>query len=157
MFKPPKPRTHLPHATGHQGTVCLTWRVHRVLAMLESSERDVALDVITRTPGTWYDLLAAVIMDDHVHVLVTLRGAKSVAQIAHALKSVSSHEIVKLGHHAAPIWQAEYFDRWMNHSSQIAACRSYVLNNPQRRWPGLVAYRWSCDGRGGDPTGRLAP
>jgi hypothetical protein len=84
-------------------------------------------------------------MDDHVHVLVRTSGQRTASQLAQAWKSISSHEIVRLGHKQAPVWQAEYFDRWMKGRGQEEACARYILANPARRWPTIGEYHWVAD------------
>ena len=137
-------RRHLPHPAG-AGSVCLTWRLHRIHSSLRPEERDVVQAVLLRTPDDWGELRSVVVMDDHVHVLARTSGSRTVAQLAQAWKSISSHEIVRLGFKAAPVWQAEYFDRWMKSWAQEESCARYILTNPERRWPTASGYRWVAD------------
>jgi REP element-mobilizing transposase RayT len=137
-------RHHLPHTDG-RGTACLTWRLHRRHASLKPEERDIVQDVLVRTPPDWCELLSLVVMDDHVHVLVRTTGQRTARQLAQAWKSISSHEIVRSGYKQAPVWQAEYFDRWMRNPEQEGSCARYILANPERRWPALGGYRWVAD------------
>lgn len=135
-------RRHLPHQDLQSGCVFLTWRLHRSHARLSPTERDVAFDVIIRTPPEWCELLTLVVMDDHIHVLVRLTGAKTSRQLAQAWKSIGSRKIALLGWKRPPIWQAEYFDRPMKDASQIEACARYIVANPRKRWPDRHEYRW---------------
>ena len=105
-------------------------------------EREIVWDVILRTHSTWCRLIALVVMDDHVHVLVELTGRRRPSQLAQAWKSIASREIITRSHRTAPVWQAEYFDRWMEDGAQIDACIRYIVDNPLRRWPNCAEYRW---------------
>jgi REP element-mobilizing transposase RayT len=142
MRKKHRDRRHVPHKDEGPGAVCLTWRLSRRHPALTAAERDTALDVILRTPAEWCTLGAVVVMDDHIHVLVRSTGSRSAAQLAQAWKSISSREIVRRGHKTAPIWQAEYFDRWMASDRHTNVCIRYIKENPGRRWPSVVEYRW---------------
>lgn len=145
MWKRFSDRRHLPHTRNQTGQVFLTWRVHPSAGRLQEAERDIVVDVLRRTPADWCALIALVVMDDHVHVLCDASGSRSVRQLAQAWKSISAHEIVRLGRRRAPIWQAEYFDRAVRDERQLAACVRYVVENPVRRWPGVTEYRWVLD------------
>ena len=111
MWKRFEDRGHLPHPSLGRGHVFMTWRVHPSVGSLLAEERDIVMDVLCRTPMNWCDLLAVVVMDDHVHLVCEASGVKSARQLAQAWKSISAHEIVRKGSRTAPIWQAEYFDR----------------------------------------------
>ena len=64
------------------------------------------------------------------------------AQFIHAWKSASSHVLVKQCHRTAPIWQPEYYQRWISSPALISTCASYIRDNPQRKWPGIDQYAW---------------
>lgn len=145
MWKRFKDREHLPHPTTRPGHVFMTWRVHPTAGQLAAGERDIVMDVLCRTPMNWCDLIALVVMDDHVHLVCDASGTKSVGQLAQAWKSISAHAIVHQGLRKAPIWQAEYFDRAIRDDRQLSACIRYVLENPDRRWPGIKEYKWVAD------------
>jgi REP element-mobilizing transposase RayT len=88
------------------------------------------------------NILAAVVMDDHVHVLTSLIPAATGQQVAQTWKSVSSHGLTRDFGRASPVWQRQYFDRWLMDRPRIESCARYVLMNPVRRWPGTNGYRW---------------
>ena len=97
---------------------------------------------IRRCEPEFGKLLAAVVMDDHAHVLVTPHSGSTARRLASAWKGVSAHRLCGPGRRHSPLWQREYFDRWMVDSAQIARCRAYILGNPARRWNGIVGYPW---------------
>jgi len=96
------------------------------------------------------DLHIAVIMPDHVHLVLTplvnydRRCVYSVREIMWAIKSASAHRINKLLGRAGPVWQAEYFDTAISRSESLDAKIEYVRQNPVKA--GLVAraedYEW---------------
>jgi REP element-mobilizing transposase RayT len=116
--------------------------LHPAQSAFEANERDIVIGVLARTPAEHGRLLAAVVMDDHVHVLARLIGDTRGSRLVQAWKSISAHEVVKLGVRRAPIWQAEYFDRWIESAEQADACVNYIVQNPRRRWPELAEYAW---------------
>lgn len=92
----------------------------------------------------------AVVMPDHVHVILTpsidesRQLVISLVEIMKAMKGASSHAINhRLGSHAT-IWQEESFDRVVRSSENLDAKIAYILQNPVRK--GLVAdwrhYKW---------------
>lgn len=138
---PIKLRRHLRHFERLGGTGHFTWRLDSRQTPLNPSERGIVFDVLRRDIGTRCDYLAAVVMDDHVHVLSRPIPNMTSARLLHAWKSVSAHELCRLSR-TAPIWQAEYYLRWMNSALEIEICATYIRNNPSRRWPGIGAYPW---------------
>ena len=138
-------RRHVPHWEYPGGTVCLTWRLHRDQCPLTGLERDVVLEVLSLSGPEQCELLVAVVMDDHVHVLTRPTEGVAGRDLAQRWKSIASRRLTQAGARRAPIWQAEYFDRWMRTNEHTAACAAYVLNNPVRRWPGAGRYRWLID------------
>lgn len=81
-------------------------------------------------------------MDDHAHVLVSLDRDATAGQAAQTWKSVSSHRMTKEHGRIAPVWQREYFDRWIMTEARIRGAIEYVLANPIRRWPDMEGYEW---------------
>ena len=141
MGFPPR-RRRVPHREYCGGTLFLTWRLHRGQVPLLPAERALVIRVIGRGEGILGRIIAAVVMDDHVHVLVWLSPTASGRRAAQTWKSVSSHELTRDFGRASPVWQREYFDRWVMDSDRIRSCAQYILGNPERRWPGTVAYQW---------------
>lgn len=135
-------RRKLPHSEYPGGTVCLNWRLHNGQPVLRPEERDRVLAIIAHDDGRLGRVLAAVVMDDHVHALITLFPTASARQAAQAWKSVSSHAMTREYGRRGPVWQRGYFDRWMLDQGRIGACARYIWMNPQRRWPGLDRYPW---------------
>ena len=99
------------------------------------------LEVLRRDAGSRCSFHAAVVMDDHVHVLCGLLRGMTAARLLHAWKSVSAHELCQYTR-AAPVWQPEYHLRWMNSAHETVTCATYIRSNPTRRWPGTEHYPW---------------
>jgi REP element-mobilizing transposase RayT len=108
---------------------------------MSGEARSEVLEVIRNDDGVRCRVDAAVVMDDHVHVLATFAHRVPSAKLVHGWKSISSHRLCKLAR-SAPLWQAEYYLRWLADPVAVAACTAYIRANPTRRWPGVVSYPW---------------
>jgi REP element-mobilizing transposase RayT len=112
--------------------------------------RDVVLDACRYGHGKRYNRYIAVIMPDHVHMILTpLTDCEQMRifplrQITHTIKSYSAHEINRRLGRTGSIWQDESFDHVLRSSESLDAKIGYILANPVRR--GLVntpgEYRW---------------
>ena len=95
------------------------------------------------------DLLAAVVMPDHVHLLFNaLRGKDGWTfpsiEIMQSLKGATAHRINKLLHRSGPVWEEESFDHVLRTGESLKHKCEYIRQNPVRA--GLVQkpedYRW---------------
>ena len=109
---------------------------------------------IRRCEPEYAELIAAVVMNDHAHVLVRPKAGITAKRLASAWKGATAHLFCAPGGRSSPLWQREYFDRWMESPQQLEASRAYILDNPRRRWPTLSHYQWVVDnpGRRSPPT-----
>ncbi|MGH8050578.1 MAG: REP-associated tyrosine transposase [Arenimonas sp.] len=84
----------------------------------------------------YVQLLAWVLMPDHMHLLLELDDSKALsASMARINSSVAKAVNHALGRHGA-IWQGAYFDRGLRRHEDIDIAPRYILNNPIRA--GLV-------------------
>ncbi len=92
-----------------------------------------------RQRGEKFDLHAAVVMPDHVHLIFTpLVDTKkmevcSLAEIMDAIKGASAHKINKFLGRKGRVWQAESFDHVLRSSENVDAKVAYLLENPVRQ------------------------
>jgi REP element-mobilizing transposase RayT len=98
-----------------------------------------------------YDLVAWVVMSNHVHVVVYPHAA--MWKITKAIKGFSARKANEiLGRSGQPFWQHESFDRWIRDRRELDRIVAYVEANPVKG--GLVGtpeeWFWSSawDGRG---------
>jgi REP element-mobilizing transposase RayT len=110
---------------------------------LRPEERGIVLEVVRSCEPLFAELIAAVVMDDHAHALVQPQLGTSGRRLARAWKGMTAQRLVKEQGRSTPVWQREYFDRWMDSERQVEACVEYIRHNPERRWPGIEGYRWS--------------
>jgi type I restriction enzyme R subunit len=90
--------------------------------------------------GQRYQLGAYVVMNDHVHVLVTPLARNALKDILHSWKSFTAHQIRHKS--VGRLWQDEYFDRIVRDEKEFVEKLRYVVGNPWKRWPHLEAYPW---------------
>jgi REP element-mobilizing transposase RayT len=111
--------------------------------------RDAILEHCLHDHGKRYDLQAAVVMPDHVHLLLSpLRDEKgwpySLPVILKQLKGTSARSVNKLQGSSGPVWQEESFDHVLRSQESFEEKLEYLRQNPVRR--GLVKrpedYKW---------------
>jgi REP element-mobilizing transposase RayT len=95
----------------------------------------------------FYDLLAWVVMPNHVHLLID--PLVDVPVLMRWIKGSSAREANKvLGRTGRPFWQDESFDHYLRNSWEVHRTRGYIENNPVAA--GLVGraeeWRWSSAG-----------
>src|SRR5947199_8980695 len=118
--------------------VTFTTREHR---QLSSAERDITLQTILHDAGKKYELFAACVMPDHVHLLLEpqvetndARGKPvfyALSDILQTLKSVSSHRVNKAaGVKGQRVWENESFDRLIRSERDLEEKFHYICRNP---------------------------
>lgn len=135
-------RDKLPHWRMDGSTYFVTWRLAASQWPLKSEERTIVANAINRFAAERYDLVAYVVMDDHVHVIAAPREAFSLQQIIHTWKSFTTNRLQKDFGRIGAVWQREYFDRIIRDEHELVEKVNYTLNNPARRWPELTEYPW---------------
>jgi REP element-mobilizing transposase RayT len=113
--------------------------------------RDIVLSCCLHDHRIRYELYVAVVMHDHVHVVLTplldeQRGeVRSLIEIMRTIKSASAHLINRRLNRQGAVWQEESFDHVLRSSEGLDAKVEYVLQNPARK--GLVQswrdYKWA--------------
>jgi REP element-mobilizing transposase RayT len=140
-------RRKLPHFQWTDKTYFITSSASNKETLTPGS-RDLVLQTCINGDGDKYDLHAAVVMPDHVHLLLTPledeEGPVSIPEIMQEIKSVSAHRINKYLLRKGRIWQEESFDRAMREVEDVRGRIEYIVGNSVRA--GLVSnpydYRW---------------
>ena len=140
-------RRKLPHWRMLGAVYFVTWRLAKDQPPLHPEDRTLVVDAIRYFDGKRYEVLAYVVMDDHVHVLVQPLGQNELEQILHSWKSFTANGLRRLRERAAPVWQEEYFDRIVRNDSDLMEKAQYIMGNPLKRWPECTDYAWMGYGR----------
>ena len=140
-------RRRLPHYQPDGKIFFITFCTYRRWRLTPRA-RDIVVEVCRRGDGVYFELLALVVMPDHVHLALvprlTSEGTFPVPSILQAIKGTSAHRINQELGHSGKVWQQESFDRALRREEQAEDKIDYMLENPVRA--GLVRnpldYRW---------------
>ena len=132
---------HLPHVASFRDSpiVFLTACTHRLRSILADARCHAILrEIWQRSAGRdgWY-VGHYILMPDHVHLFVrpAIDAELMVAWIK-MWKSLSSRKIAAALQTQPPVWQADYFDRYLRSSESYSEKWNYVEQNAVRA--GLV-------------------
>jgi len=137
----------------------------------------IVVDAWTFFDGKRYDLVAYVVMPNHVHVLIKTYEGFPLSKVVHSWKSFTAHAINTClkdragggrDARAPKVWQNDYFDRFIRDERHFAQAVAYIHENPVKaslcshasEWPWSNAPRQGqgyvdCGGEsGGVPNGR---
>lgn len=146
-------RRRLPHYQKDFHPLFVTFTTDRRWR-LPPEARDIVLDCCLKQNGHQFDLHAAVVMPDHVHLIYSpLRHedgwSYSLPEIMKAIKGRSARLINLLLKRTGPVWQEEFFDYVLRSNDSLVDRVDYVCFNPVRA--GLATteaeYKWVWKGR----------
>ncbi len=80
--------------------------------------------------GERYVLHDWVVMPNHVHLVIEPRGAHSLSDILHSLKSYTATEANRILGRDGAFWQGESYDRLLRNQDEFDRCVQYVQQNP---------------------------
>jgi REP element-mobilizing transposase RayT len=123
-------RRRLPHWRLEGSVYFITWRLHPCQFELNPKERNIISEAIKYFDDDRYDLIAYVVMHDHVHVLVKPDEKYGLTQLVHSWKSFTANRLQRHGNRRNRIWQDEYFDRIVRDEAELVEKAQYIINNP---------------------------
>jgi putative transposase len=92
-----------------------------------------------------YELLAWVVMPNHVHVLIRPRVGIPLAKIVQSWKARTARRINDVLGRSGPVWQSDYFDHYLRERDSDESFIAYIHDNPVKA--GLAQrpeeWRWS--------------
>ena len=84
--------------------------------------------------GSRYDIIAYVVMPNHVHILIKVYPSFKLSSIIHSWKSYTAKKIKADG--GSSVWFREYYDRFIRDESHFNLVIEYIAQNPVKA--GLV-------------------
>lgn len=141
-------RRDLPHIQFERRTFFVTFNTYKRWILPEPVRQRV-LEHCLHDEGNRYFLHGAVVMPDHVHVVLTPARDSSgatfgMAEIMSGIKGASAHSVNRMLGRKGHVWQSESFDRMLRSDENARQVAEYVCQNPVRA--GLVAgedeYPW---------------
>lgn len=89
-----------------------------------------------------------VLMPDHVHLFAQSGPCPDrIPDWVRLWKSVSARQIMKLLNSRVPVWQEDYFDRYLRSAESYGQKWQYVRNNPVRAGLVRCPEEWPYQGR----------
>jgi valyl-tRNA synthetase len=135
---------NLPHFQAGGSISFVTFRVRD--GELSPQERDIVMSACRHWHGQRAEVLAVVVMPDHVHMLIAPFEASSgkwhsLSELLHTIKSFSAHQV---GEHRKSkglggVWQDESFDRIVRDGDELREKIAYMQANPIKRG---LAQKW---------------
>ncbi|HET7626038.1 MAG TPA: alanine--tRNA ligase [Verrucomicrobiae bacterium] len=158
-------KRRLPHFERPWGKYMVTFST-REKRQLTPAERDIVLkSVLYAHEHRQYQLFAACVMPDHVHLLFEPQIKEqdkegkpifwSLGEIMHGIKSTTAHRINKAANvTGVHVWEEESFDRLMRSDADLEEKFHYLCRNP---WDnGVVSltenYQWLWTPEGSTPA-----
>ena len=87
-----------------------------------------------------YELVAFIVMPNHVHVLFRLRAPHRLEEVLKSWKGFTSREINKRIGSRGKLWQEDYWDRIVRNERHFLKCMEYIQKNPERAKLGAGQY-----------------
>ena len=129
-------RRNLPHIQSDAKPHFVTFCTRNRWTISESLRTEV-LEICLREHQRALDLLAVVVMPDHVHMICTplvVDGATTpLHSVLRTVKGVSAHRINRALDRKGKVWQEESFDHVLRSSESLDQKIAYILDNPIRR------------------------
>lgn len=96
-----------------------------------SKIRNIVSESIRMTAGGKYDLIAYVIMPNHLHILLHVYEGIRIEEILSSIKRYTAKQINLLLNRKGKIWMNQYFDRIIRSEAHLHHCLNYIKDNPK--------------------------
>ncbi len=90
----------------------------------------IVAEALRHRDGREFEVLAWVVMPNHVHLLVRLLGKGPLAGIMRRLKSWTARDVNRASGRSGALWQRDYFDRQATNEDEIESMSRYIELNP---------------------------
>lgn len=99
---------------------------------MNEAEREIALKHINSGDEKFYRLIAAVVMPDHIHLILRPKDGFTLSRVMQGIKGVSAKLINEYRSTRGTFWQDEYHDRILRSDDEAIEKARYLLENPLR-------------------------
>ena len=101
----------------------------------KQGNRKIVEDALLFFDGTRYDLVAFVVMPNHIHILMKLREGHELTEIMRSIKSYTAKKINENENSTGPVWQSESYDRLIRDQKHFENVVRYIIaNNKKLAW-----------------------
>ena len=143
---PAQYRRNLPHIQTAEKPMYVTFCTYKKWTLPEEV-RKMVLEHCLHDHGRKYWLHAAVVMPDHVHMILSVYGDAAgqpfgLPEILNGIKGASAHSVNKALGRKGHVWQDESFDHILRSSESAEARSEYIRNNPVRKGLVETAEEW---------------
>lgn len=97
----------------------------------ESRFRRIIKEAIFYYNDSKYEVIAFVIMPNHVHLLLRILKNNKLNKIMQSIKRYSAREINKQLNRDGALWMKRYFDRIVRNREHLNHCLNYIKENPK--------------------------
>ncbi len=118
----------LPHWNQKNSAYFITFTAYRTV--LSEYEQKIVLDKISESDSKMYITYCAIVMPDHVHLVIQPLVNLSISQIMQKIKGGSARLINIARKSTGRIWMEEYFDRIIRDEEEFQQKMNYIFNNP---------------------------
>lgn len=119
---------NLPHWELAGSTYFITFRLRE--GTLSPVERAIVFRHILSGSAKFYALHAAVVMPDHVHLILEPTPGVGLSRIMKGIKGVSAKLVNQARGVSGTLWQDESFDRILRDKDEYVEKWNYIHNNP---------------------------
>ena len=124
-------RRHLPHWIIRGAIYFVTFCARDT--SFDPDEQRIVLQHIIDGNGNFYDCFAAIVMPNHVHLLLRPIHHYTLSRVLHGIKGVSSHKINIHRGTKGRIWQNESYDRIVRNNREFYIKLRYMFRNPVKK------------------------
>lgn len=96
----------------------------------QPEERQMLIEHLRSGESIYYNLLAAVVMPDHVHLLIQPAPRVTLSRITKRIKGKSARLINEYRGTRGKVWQDESWDRIVRDAEELEETLKYMAENP---------------------------
>ena len=127
-------------------TFFITVNLHKNLPTFTEEEFSLLLAAIEESRHKLgFSLCGYVLMPDHWHALIGVSHPLTISRVVQNIKWISARQLNQRRNRCGPLWQHQFWDRFVRHDKEFGHRLAYMHLNPVRK--GLVKHpeewKWS--------------